>query len=123
MSSQPTMVEEIEQTPIEQIASEVALLLNRQIDSKGVIKLLQIVFLEVEEAAELLRVEEKTIRSWVSANKIPYRKANGRVLFLLSELLAWTLPENDRHSRHRLSASGQCSIAASRLTATCRKER
>lgn len=69
------------------------------------------------------RVEVKTIRSWVSAEKIPYRKANGRVLFLLSELLAWTLPENDKHSRHRLAASEECSIAVSRLTAACRKER
>jgi excisionase family DNA binding protein len=125
MNSQPNQIEDdfSTQPNIEQIASEVALLLNRQIGPKDVVKLLQIVFLEVDEAAALLRVEPKTIRAWVSQDRIPYRKANGRVLFLLHELLTWTLPENDKHSRHRLAAASQVKIASSRLAATWERKR
>jgi excisionase family DNA binding protein len=106
------------QQSIDEIASEVALILKRRLDAKDILKLLQVVFLEVEEAAELLRVEVKTIRAWVSQDRIPYRKANGRVIFLLAELLSWTLPENDTHKRHRLATTSQCKIAASQLAAT-----
>ena len=106
------------QPSIDEIAAEVALILKRRLDAKDILKLLQVVFLEVEEAAELLRVEVKTIRAWVSQDRIPYRKANGRVIFMLAELLAWTLPENDTHKRHRLATSSQCKIAASQLAAT-----
>ena len=111
------------QPTVEEIAGEVALILTRRLSAKDIVRLLQVVFLEVEEAAELLRVEPKTIRAWVSQEKIPYRKANGRVIFMLAELLAWTLPENDHHSRHRLATRAQCSIAASRLAATWERNR
>lgn len=106
------------QPTIEELAGEVALILTRRLSAKDIVRLLQVVFLEVEEAAELLRVEPKTVRAWVSQERIPYRKANGRVIFMLSELLAWTLPEKDRHTRHRLAASKQCNIAISQLAAT-----
>ena len=106
------------QPSIDEIASEVALILKRRLGAKDILKLLQVVFLEVEEADELLRVEVKTIRAWVSQDRIPYRKANGRVIFMLAELLAWTLPENDTHKRHRLATTLQCKIAASQLAAT-----
>jgi excisionase family DNA binding protein len=122
MSSQSIPLDDDEQMPIEQIAVEVANILSRRITPKDTVKLLQIVFLDVDEVAALLRVESKTIRSWVSANKIPYRKANGKVIFLLSEILLWTLPENDRHARHRLTVATQVKIASSRLAATCGKE-
>lgn len=56
-----TPLEEV--TPIEQIVSEVVLLLNRRISPKDLIKLFQLVFLEVDEAAALLRVEPKMIRA------------------------------------------------------------
>lgn len=49
-------------------------------------------FLTVEEVASLLRVEVGTVRNWVSQNKIPYRKAGSNILFLLEEILNWTLP-------------------------------
>jgi excisionase family DNA binding protein len=49
-------------------------------------------FLTVEETASLLRVEVGTVRNWVSQNKIPYRKAGSNILFLLEEILTWTLP-------------------------------
>jgi Helix-turn-helix domain len=94
------------QPSIDEIASEVALILKRRLDAKDIIKLLQIVFLEVEEAAALLRVEVKTIRAWVSQDRTPYRKANGRVIFLLAELLACTLPENDKYTRRGQGQSG-----------------
>jgi len=111
------------QPSIDEIASEVALIVKRRIDAKDILKLLLVVFLEVEEAAHLLRVEVKTIRAWVSQDRIPYRKANGRVIFMLAELLAWTLPENDKHTRHRLAASTQVKIASSRLAATWERKR
>jgi len=50
-------------------------------------------FLTVEETAEMLRVEPATVRNWVSQEAIPFRKAGARTLFLLAEVLAWTLPE------------------------------
>lgn len=80
------------QPSIDKIASEVALVLKRRLDAKDTLKLLQVVFLEVEEAAELLRVKPKTISTWISQGKIPMRYAGGRPIFLLSELLEWTLP-------------------------------
>ena len=122
MSSQPIEDYSLEVLPIEQIASEVALILNRRLSAKDIVSLLQIVFLEVDEAAELLRVEPKTIRAWVSQEKIPYRKANSHVIFMLAELIQWTLPENDRHSQHRLATSKAVNIASRKLAATCRKE-
>ena len=111
------------QPAIDEIAAEVALILKRRLVAKDILKLLQVVFLEVEEAAELLRVEVKTIRAWVSQDRIPYRKANSRVIFLLAELLNWTLPENDTHKGHRLATASQCKIAASQLAATWERKK
>ena len=124
MSDETTNVEQLSIQPsIEEIAGQVAAILARRMAPKDIVKLLQIVFLETDEAAELLRVEPKTIRAWVSQEKIPYRKANGRVIFMLAELLQWTIPENDRHSKHRLSSLIQCKIASSRLAATWEREK
>ncbi len=53
-------------------------------------------FLTVEETAELLRVEADTIRNWVSQGRIPFRKAGGKTLFFLEEILEWTKPERRR---------------------------
>lgn len=105
------------QPSIDEIASEVALVLKRRLDTKDILKLLQVVFLEVEEAAELLRVKPKTISTWISQGKIPVRYAGGRPIFLLSELLEWTLPPDDKHSAHRLSVSASCKMATNRLAA------
>lgn len=62
-------------------------------------------FLTVEEAAELVRVEPETIRNWVSQNRMPFRKAGSKTLFLLEELLDWTVPASRKQSRARLSAA------------------
>jgi excisionase family DNA binding protein len=106
-----------QQPTIEEIAGEVALILTRRLSSKDIVRLFQVVFLEVEEAAELLRVKPKTISTWISQGKIPVRYAGGRPIFLLAELLEWTLPPDDKHSAHRLSVSASCKMATNRLAA------
>ena len=39
-------------------------------------------YLDIIDVSKLLKVEQKTIYNWVSQGKIPYLKANGRLLFL-----------------------------------------
>ena len=43
-------------------------------------------YLDVIDVSKLLKVEQKTIYNWVSQGKIPYLKANGRLLFLRGEV-------------------------------------
>lgn len=43
-------------------------------------------YLDIIEVAKLLRVEQKTIYNWVWESKIPYLKANGRLLFRRDEI-------------------------------------
>lgn len=107
---------------VEAIAKEVAGILTQRLSAREVLKLFHVVFLDVEEAAILLRVKPKTISTWISQEKIPVRYAGGRPLFLLSELLQWTLPEDDKHSGHRLSLAASSSMVANRL-ATNRERR
>lgn len=107
---------------IEEIAAEVAAILAQRISAKEILRLCQVVFLDVEEAAILLRVKPKTISTWISQDKIPVRYAGGRPLFLLSELLQWTLPEDDKHRSHRLAVAASSNIVANRL-ATNRERR
>ena len=101
---------------LDEIAAEVAAILTRRLSARDILQLCQITFLEVEEVAELLRVKPKTISTWISKNAIPVRYAGGRPVFLLAELLAWTLPEDDPHSRYRISAPSGCKIAVANLT-------
>ena len=54
----------------------------------------QTVFLTVPEVAELLRVKERTVYTWVSKRIIPYRKAGRFTLFDRDEILRWTVPEH-----------------------------
>jgi len=110
---------------VEAIASEVAHVLSKRLSAKEVLRLFHSVFLDVEEAAELLRVKPKTVSTWISRKEetgIPVRYAGGRPLFLLAELLGWTLPEDDHAAQHRLTLPGSCTIAANRL-ATNRERR
>ena len=100
---------------IEQIAIEVAGMITDRLSAKDILKLCSVAFLEVSEAAELLRVKPKTIYTWISQNKVPVRYAGSRPVFLLSELLQWTLPDNDRHTSHRLSGATSSNIALNRL--------
>lgn len=109
---------------MEEIASEVSAILMRRLKTRAsgsdILKLLQIVLLTGDEAAEFLRVKPKTISTWISKRLIPVRYVNSEPRFLLSELLLWTLPDNDPHSRYRLSVAASCKIASNRL-ATVRK--
>ncbi|WP_281676568.1 helix-turn-helix domain-containing protein [Porphyromonas endodontalis] len=43
-------------------------------------------YLDIIDVSKLLKVEQKTIYNWVWAGKIPYLKANGRLLFLREEI-------------------------------------
>ena len=101
---------------VQDIAIEVADIISHRVEARVLVRLLQIVFLDVEETAELLRVKPATVSTWISKGLIPVRYAGGRPVFLLSELLNWTLPENDKHIRHRLTAAQQCKIAVSKLS-------
>lgn len=50
-------------------------------------------FLTVGELAELLRVKPRTIYEMVSQKRIPFRKVGRRTVFLLDEILAWTVAQ------------------------------
>ncbi|WP_288905021.1 helix-turn-helix domain-containing protein [Porphyromonas uenonis] len=43
-------------------------------------------YLDIIDVSRLLKVEQMTIYNWVWAGKIPYLKANGRLLFLREEI-------------------------------------
>lgn len=43
-------------------------------------------YLDIVEVAKLLHVEQKTVYNWVWEGKIPYLKANGRLLFRRDEI-------------------------------------
>ena len=131
MSSQST--DEQAMIPsIEEIASEVASILLRRLNanrsSADITKLLQVVFLTRAEVAELLRLKPATIDTWVSRKIITMRYANGynksEPRFLLSEILAWTLPSDDPHASYRLAHATACKIANSNRPAavTSQKE-
>ena len=51
-------------------------------------------FLNVKELSEMLRLKTRTIYDMVSQERIPYRKAGDRTIFLLDEILEWTKPHN-----------------------------
>ena len=96
---------------VHQLAATVATLLTERLTPKDLVKLFHLIFLEVSEAAQLLRVKERTIYSWISQGRIPVRYANGKPLFLLSELLNWTLPERDPFKTDRLTSWAHVTIA------------
>ena len=43
-------------------------------------------YLDIIDVSKILKVEQKTIYNWVWAGKIPYLKANGRLLFHRGEI-------------------------------------
>ena len=43
-------------------------------------------YLDIIDVSRILKVEQKTIYNWVWTGKIPYLKANGRLLFLREEI-------------------------------------
>ena len=102
---------------VEDIARDVARLLTARLSAKEVLKFMQVVFLEVDEIAALLRVKPKTISTWISQGRIPVRYAGTKPVFLLAEVLNWTLPDDDKHTAHRLAVAKSCTIALDRLAA------
>ena len=51
-------------------------------------------FLTVQEVAAMLRIKERTVYEMVANNRIPFRKAGRRIVFLLDDILKWTAVEN-----------------------------
>ena len=47
---------------------------------------LKLEYLDIIDVSKILKVEQKTIYNWVWAGKIPFLKANGRLLFLREEI-------------------------------------
>ena len=43
-------------------------------------------YLDIIDVSKILKVEQKTVYNWVWAGKIPYLKANGRLLFVREEI-------------------------------------
>ena len=62
------------------------LYLQRQEHKLRVYPPLRAEYLDIIDVSKLLKVEQKTIYNWVSLGKIPYLKANGRLLFLRAEV-------------------------------------
>ena len=62
------------------------LYLQRQEHELRVYPPLRAEYLDIIDVSKLLKVEQKTIYNWVSLGKIPYLKANGRLLFLRAEI-------------------------------------
>jgi len=48
------------------------------------------------DVAAMLHVKPGTVANWVSRGKIPFRRANGAVFFVLDELMNWTKPESEK---------------------------
>ena len=53
-----------------------------------------LVFLTAQEAAELLRVQRRSLYRLVQQQRIPYRRIGRAIRFERNELLAWTKPNN-----------------------------
>jgi len=57
-------------------------------------------FMSSAELAAMLNIQPGTVYDWVSKDKIPFRKAGDRTLFLLSDILKWTKKQaNDFRSQ------------------------
>jgi excisionase family DNA binding protein len=70
--------------------------LREELAIKTSVKTESIVFLTTDEVANLFRSTTATITQWVSQKRIPYRKVNGKTLFLLEEILHWTVPDKSK---------------------------
>jgi excisionase family DNA binding protein len=51
-----------------------------------------LVFLTAQEAADLLRVQRRSLYRLVQQQRIPYRRVGRAIRFERNELLAWTKP-------------------------------
>lgn len=62
------------------------LILQEQVINTSVRPPLKPEYLDIIDVSKILKVEQKTIYNWIWAGKIPYLKANGRLLFLREEI-------------------------------------
>jgi hypothetical protein len=111
-----TDASELQQLDLELIAQKVSSLLIERLnadakDADRVLDLLHTVMLTRDQAARFLGVAPKTITSWCQDGLIPYRRVCKEYRFLLSELLVWSLPQNDPFPECRLSTLGLGKIA------------
>ena len=71
--------------------------MNPKMNNQGASPAGSLQFLTVEEVAAMLRLKTRTVYEMVSQNRIPFRKAGRRTVFLLEEILAWTAtPQKER---------------------------
>ena len=57
-------------------------------------------FLTIDEAAQLLRVSRRTLDNYRSRKRgPPYRRHGGRIVYRLSDLLAWSEQRRARHPK------------------------
>lgn len=52
------------------------------------------VLLTAQEAADLLRVQRRSLYRFVQQQRIPYRRVGRAIRFERNELLAWTQPQS-----------------------------
>ena len=57
--------------------------------------------LDINEAAALLQVKAGTLYSWVSKDKVPYRKVGSLVRFHRGELMDWTRKQSQQPAREK----------------------
>jgi len=46
--------------------------------------------LDINEAAALLHIKPSTLYGWVHQRRVPFRKHGSKVLFVMSDLMAWS---------------------------------
>ena len=66
--------------------------MNREVNKPKDLTINPPKFLTVEEVAAMLRIKVRTVYEMVSQNRIPFRKAGRRTVFLLEEIIDWTTP-------------------------------
>ena len=81
--------------------------------------MLMIKLLTCSEAAEALKVSQGTIRNWVCAKKIPFKKANGKVLFSVTELQDWLEAQTNKKSKNTHYSTGKEFNAAALILSSC----
>lgn len=69
---------------LDEVEKKIDRLISQNDESKP--SLSQIEYLDIIDVARILKVEQKTVYNWVSLGKIPFLKANGRLLFLREEI-------------------------------------
>lgn len=75
--------------------------------------------LDCSEVAEVLKVSQGTIRNWVCTKKIPFKKANGKVLFSVTELQSWLEEQSNKKIRKMPCSANKSFNAAALILSYC----